>query len=533
LSEITPGIMVNQPPSFQLPGTAFYILAFVSLMIMASACLNYANLSTSRALARLKEIGVRKVSGAQRRDLIMQFLVESLLTVSVALFIAGIILMFIQPAFQHLWLNRYLELAPEWNLKVLAYFAAFAFVTGIASGVAPALYLSRFQPINALRNAFIKTRRKLGARKFFNAMQFMISLFFIVTALLVYSQYRFFMAFKYGFGSHGIVNVSLQGNSYERIAQAFQSISGVTAVSGTQYVPATGRTSGMELDNPKGGDPIGFRHLAANETFLGNLNLQLLAGTNIPPTTDSVGRYIVINETGARRLGFQNPGEAVGSMVVQSWDHESFEVIGVVKDFWVKLPIGGDPIDPLFIQNIPHELSFANVRLSRDRSPEVMENLEHIWKQLDPLHPFRYQYYDDELESTHAGIYDVVSIVGFLACIAITIACLGMLGMATYSVEKRRKEVGIRKVLGAESRSIVMLLSGEFIMVLGIAVCLGAPLSYFINNFWLQIFPTRAPFGWEIIVASVSLLVTLGLVVIGSQSLVAARTNPAEAVREQ
>ncbi|HTF18080.1 MAG TPA: ABC transporter permease [Chryseolinea sp.] len=533
LLEITPGVLVNQPPSFQLPGIAFYVLGFVALVIMASACLNYANLSTARALTRLKEIGIRKVSGAHRRDLILQFLTESMLTTAFALGLAIGMLFLVQPAFTGLWLNRYLELAPDWSAKVLGYFAGFALIIGIACGGAPALYLSRFQPISALKNFSAISRSRLGTRKFLNATQFMVSLFFIVTSLLAYTQYKFFMAFQYGFRADGIVNVALQGNPYERVAQAFQGSTGVSAISGTQYVPATGRTSGMELDNPKGGDPIGFRHLAANEGFVENLGLNLIAGRNLPPSNDSISRYVLLNETGALRLGFESPADAVGTTVVQSWNREPFEVVGVVKDFWVKLPIGGDPLDPLFIQNLPHQFSYANVRILADHEEEVLSKLEQIWKQLDPLHPFKYQYYEDELDSTHAGIYDVVSIVGFLAVIAITIACLGMLGMATFTVEKRRREVGIRRVLGAEERSIVVLLSKEFVWVLGVAVCIGSPLSYFVNNLWLQVFPTRAPFGWGIVASSVAILLALGLLVIGSQSWAAARTNPVDAIREQ
>ena len=186
------------------------------------------------------------------------------------------------------------------------------------------------------------------------------------------------MSFKYGFRPTGIVNVALQGNPYERIAQAFQATTGVSAVSGTQYVPATGRTSGMELDNPKGGDPIGFRHLAANEGFIENLGLTLVAGRNLPPSSDSISRYVILNETGARRLGYENPADAVGATVVQSWNHEPFEVVGVVKDFWVKLPIGGDPLDPLFIQNLPHQFSYANVRIIADIRKRCCQSLKEF-----------------------------------------------------------------------------------------------------------------------------------------------------------
>lgn len=533
LTEITPGILVNQPPSFQLPSTAFYVLGFVSLVIMISACVNYANLSAARALTRLKEIGVRKVTGAMRRDLITQFLTESLLTNLFALILATGVVLIIRPAFTGLWLNRYLALAPDFDVHVFLYFATFALVVGLISGLGPALYLSRFQPLRALHSQSSFSKRKLGIRKMLNATQFVISLFFIVTSILVYRQYEYFLSFKYGFQPAGMINLALQGNDFERISHELYQTEGIASVSGSQYVPATGRTSGMELDDPQGGAPLGFRHLAASPGFLENMGLALIAGRDLPPTADSIGRQVIVNETAARRLGFDNPANAVGTTVTQSWNHQTFEVIGVVKDFWVKLPIGGDALEPLFVQNIPHELSYANIRLVAGREQEGLAALERTWKRLDPLHPLKYSYYEEELASTHAGIYDVVSIVGFLAFIAVTIACLGMLGMVTYAVERRRKEVGIRRVLGAEQRSIILMLSKEFLWVLFLAVCVGSPLSYFINQLWLQAFPTRAPFEWDIMITAVTALVSLGLVVIGSQSLAAARQNPVSAIREQ
>ena len=532
LDEVTPGIMVNQPTSFQLPASAFYALGFVSLVIIISACVNYANLSSARALTRLKEIGVRKVSGARRRDLILQFLTESVLTTGFALAIACGILFFIRPAFTSLWLNRYLELAPEWSPVVLGYFSLFALIIGIACGVSPAIYLSRFQPVSALKNMISSSGRPMGLRKIINATQFILSLFFIVTSLLVYAQYRYFLNFEYGFQPAGIINVELQGNAFDRVSNAFLATAGVSAVSGSQYVPATGRTSGMELDNPAGGDPIGFRLLAASPSLVENLGLNLIAGTDLHLSKDSLSRHILLNETGARRLGFQNPIDAVGTTVTQSWNRETLQVVGIVEDFWVKLPIGGDPLDPLFIRNLPSDFSYANVKIEAGQEKEVVAKLVQAWKALDPMHPFKYQSYEDELDSTHAGIYDVVSIVRFLAIIAATIACLGMLGMATYTVQKRRKEVGIRRVLGAGQGTLVFLLSREFIWVLGIAVCIGSPLSYFLNNMWLQVFPTRAPFGWDIIAFAVFILLVLGLLAIGSQSLTAARTNPVNTIRE-
>ena len=340
------------------------------------------------------------------------------------------------------------------------------------------------------------------------------------------------MSFDYGFKPQGIINVSLQGNDYYRMAESLGSVAGVTAISASEYVPGTGRTSGSDINNPKGGDPINFRILAANETFIPNLKLQIVAGRNLPPSTDSIGRNVVINETGARMLGFDTPAEIVGTTIIQTHQNEPLQVIGVVKDFWVALPIGGDPLAPLVIHNTPNKFSFANIRIDPRNTSETLAQLERLWKKADQLHPFKYDVYEDDLNSTHAGIHDVVSIVGLLAFIAVTIACLGMLGMAMYTAERKRKEVSIRKVLGAGSRSIAVLLSKEFIVVLSIAICIGAPLSYFANNAWLQIFRNRAPFTVDIVINAVLILLSLGLFVIGSQTVKASRANPVENLKE-
>ena len=531
LTSITPGIMVNQPPSFQLSITMYYVIGFIAIAIILSASLNYTNLSMARALTRLKEIGIRKVTGAHRRDLILQFLSESLITTFLSLSIAILLLMFLRPAFASLWLNRYLEIELTWSPIVLLYFIAFALIIGIVAGMYPALHLSRYQPIKAIKNDRFSGVGKLGMRKTLSVIQFVVSLFFVVTSLLIYTQYEYFKRFDYGFKPDGIVNVSLQGNDFYRIAESLGSVVGVESISASEYVPGTGRTSGRDINNPQGGDPINFRILAANDAFIPTIGLKIIAGRNLSPSTDSISHSIVINETGARMLGFKNPADAVGATVIQTWEKVPLEVVGVVKDFWAALPIGGDPLAPLFIQNIPHNFSYANIKIDSRNTSETLAQLERLWKRADLLHPFKYDFYEEDLRSTHEGIHDVVSIVGLLAFIAVIVACLGMLGMAMYTAERKRKEVGIRKVLGANGTSIALLLSKEFVLVLFISICIGAPLSYFVNNIWLQVFRNRAPFTIDIVVDAVFILFALGLMVIGSQSIRASRVNPVESLK--
>lgn len=533
LTAITPGIIVNQPPSFQLPVESYYFLGFVALAIMLSACLNYTNLSTARALTRLKEIGIRKVTGAYRKDLVFQFLSESVITAFFALVLAVVLLIFLKPAFVGLWLNRYLDFDLQAGPAIYIIFAGFALVMGIVAGLFPALHLSTFRPVSAIKNSVLTPGGRMGIRKVLSVSQFVISLFFVVTSILVYTQFRYFMRFDYGFDAQNVVNVSLQGNDFQKIANAFSAVAGIADISASEYVPATGRSSGMQLNHPESHDPIQFRILSASENFLDNLGINLIAGRGLTLTTDTASRFIVINEAAVKALGFKQPGEIVGTTLISSWNKEALEVVGVVEDFWVKLPIGGDGMEPVFLRNLPSNFSYANIRVTSGNENRVIAQLEQAWKKVDPAHPFKYEFYEDELDSTHAGIFDVVSIVGFLAFVAVTIACLGMLGMATYTAERKRKEVGIRKVLGADDSEIAYMLSRDFLRVLLIAAGIGGPLSYIVNNLWLEVFPTRAEFGIGIVIQGTLILLVLGLLTIGSQTIRASRRNPVDSLKAE
>jgi putative ABC transport system permease protein len=356
-------------------------------------------------------------------------------------------------------------------------------------------------------------------------------LFFIITSILIYTQFRYFTSFEYGFNPKGIINIELQGNDFRRVHDLFGSLQGVSNVSASEYIPGTGRTSGMELNRRDTEEPVGLRYLSANETFAQNLGLSLIAGRNLPEAVDSAGRYILVNEMAVKALGFETPEEIVGQVLVQTWNREMLEVAGVVKDFWLKLPIGGDKLEPAFLRNDPGKFSFANVKINSPDVAATIGLLENKWKSIDPVHPFKYRFFEEELASTHAGIFDVVSIVGFLAFVAITIACLGMLGMATYTVERKRKEVGIRKVLGAETIRIALMLSKEFLTIIAASICIGAPLSWFINNVWLQNFANHADFGLTTVCIGTSILVFLGMLTIGSQTIRVSKSNPVDTLK--
>jgi putative ABC transport system permease protein len=533
LADVQLGLMSNDTDS-RFPMLGYYFLGFLAIVIMISACLNYTNLSIARALTRAKEIGVRKVTGARRSNLVFQFLSESVLTSFFALTLAVIFLMLLAPAFKGLWVNQYLNFELPAVPSVYLIFVAFALFIGIVAGLYPALFLSNYQPIKALKSLATTSPGKLSMRKALTVFQFVVSLFFITTSILIYNQFKHFLSFDYGFHSQNIVNIDLQGVDYQQLSHELRGIPGVTAISACDIVPSTGSNNNNQLRKIGTDDEynkVGI--LITDENFVPNLDIKLIAGKLLPPEGETSDRFILVNEAFARQWEYQFPGQIVGEVFESKWGEEMLEVIGVVKDFRFKLLINEDGIAPLLMRNQPGGFKYLNVKLSTADLVGTITGLENRWKKIDPIHPFRYEFYDDQLQSTHQGLFDVVSILGFIAFLAVVIACLGLLGMATYSAERKTKEVGIRKILGAGDMSIALLLSRGFLKMLWISICIGAPMSYFVNNLWLQKFPNRVEFGIGTVTIGVLVLLVLGFLTIGSQTVKASKTNPVKSLKSE
>ncbi len=539
LTRISPGILLGNEATIVLPLVAYYFLSFLALVIILSACLNYINLSIARALKRAKEIGVRRVSGALRKDLILQFLGESVLTSLCAMAMAVLLLFLLRSAFMGLWVNRYLHFELRGNAMIYLGFLGLALLIGFVAGIYPALYLSKIDPVLALKSDGGGRPGRLSMRKVLGVSQFSLSLFFVITAILIYNQFRYFIEFKYEFATGNIVNINLQSNDYKVVAEAFRTVTGVSGVSACQYIPASTRSEGGSLRKATDTAGVGkdaykdFMSLGADEHFLETLGLKLVAGRNLPAAGPATARYLVVNEAAAGVFGYQRPADIVGQSFKMSWSDSVYVVIGVVQDFHMRMLLGNDKIDPLFLQNVPASFQYVNVKITTRDTRSVMAALERKWKGIDPIHPLKYDFYDQELAEESQGIFDIVSILGFIAFLAVIIACLGMLGMATYSTERRRKEVGIRKVLGAGDWRNAMLLSREFIHILLIAIAIAAPLSYTLNTLWLRKFPNRVEFGWGTVLLGTGVILVLGLLTIGSQTIRASRRNPAEGLRAE
>lgn len=531
IRDITPGMLINNEATFRLPEVAYYILSVLALVIMIMACLNYTSLAIARSITRMKEIGVRKVNGATRWNLIFQFLTESIITVMLALGLASLLLYFTKEAFMDLWFNKYLNFELSSSFPLVLLFVAFALIIGLAAGTYPALFLSKRPPVFALKTVG-GAASKWGLQKFLNVSQFVVSLVFIVTSLVIYNQFKHYTEFEYGFNSENILNLPLQSNDPQVLTSEFSTTAGVTNVSACDYIPATGMTNVIELKNKDEDlDPWVLLAFNVDRNFIPNLDLELVAGHNFS-SSKGESKHIIINESAVSKLGYENPQEAIGELWKKQND-ESLKIVGVVKNFRASLLVNGDEIRPMAFSNDPNSFNYLNVRIAAGNPIETIARLEKKWETIDPVHEFEYEFFDNELANTNLAIFDIASIVGYLSFLAILIACLGMLGMAVYTTERRTKEVGIRKVLGADELKIVLILSKSFLKLLVISILIAAPLSFFLNNFWLNNLANRVNLGFDTIALGSVLLLGLGLLTIGSQTIRAARQNPIESLKDE
>ena len=535
LKDVQLGLTGNDT-SNRLPIEGYYFLGILALIIMLSACLNYTNLSIARALTRAKEIGIRKVTGANKRSLVVQFLGESIIMSILALSLAIVFLQVLRAAFKGLWLNKHLQFELPFDLTTYLVFAGFAVVIGIIAGTFPAFRMSSYQPITALKKQEAGRGSRWSLRKVLSVSQFSLSLLFITTSVLIFKQFEHFMSFDYGMKTENVVNIGLLGVDPQKAANELSQVPGVVSISASNLLPATGESNSDELRKSGQTSDADFKQtyvIVADENFIDNLGLTLIAGKKVPPSKDSTTMQVIVNEEMAMAFGYDQPSQLVGEIFESKWSKKSIIVAGVVKDFRFQLLINTTKASPLMIYNNPDHFEYLNVKVSTSNIPALIAALEDKWKTLDPTHSMKYEFYDDQLAGTHRAILDVVSILGFISFLAIVIACLGLLGMATYMTERRRKEVGIRKVLGAADWGITMLLSKSFLKVLAISILIGAPLSYFFNNLWLELLPTRVEFGFGTVGMASMLLLLLGLITIGSQTIRASRTKPVDTLKEE
>lgn len=521
--------MVNQAGSV-LPEMVVFFLIGLGTLVLFSAAVNYTNLSVARSLYRVREVGIRKVVGASRSQLTLQFLVESVVIALLALLIASAFLQYLIQAFFGLdgFLSRLFSLQQDYTAYLV--FVLFAVLVGITAGLLPAVTLSRFNPLQVLKGRFsIPTQGKLSGKKVLALLQFTFSIIFVVASIIIYQQFKHVMSADLGLNGENVVCIPAKGNQFDQLQQAYQSLAAVEQVSASSLIPNTSTKQTGFLRASASTDSILVSQMNITPSYLDVMKLELLAGRNFKEMVNRPedGRQLIVNEKAVEVLGLSNPAEAIGLEVQHGGKVR--EIIGVVKNFrydGIQQAVG-----PFMFTNNRKELYHLSLRIAAGDHQRLLASLEEQWQSLDKVHPFEYSFYEDEVAEAEKIYILLVKIIGFAGLLSVVISCLGLLGMAIFNTQARRKEVSIRKVLGASVWQVIFLLSRGFLWLIGLATLIALPLVYVGSDYWLDNFAYRIQLGPAVLLPGVAIILLAGLLTVGSQTLKAARTNPADSLR--
>lgn len=516
---------------FSMPVVIIFILSGISILIILTAAFNYTNLSLAKSITRMKEIGIRKVSGADRYQIFTQFIVESIIISLLALIVSYGLLYLLIPAFYSLDPNLSKFINFNQGPTVMIYFLGFSVMVGILGGLIPSIYLSKVKPGHILKNLTgIKFLFKFNLKKVLIVLQFSISLIFIISAIIFYNQFNYALNFDMGFDKSNVINVELQENDFEVIRTEMTKINEVRSVSASSYVLGTGILYRGYIQNPEQEDSLQIAFQTVSHNYPISLGHQMVGGTEVySRMAENQNDCIVLNEHLSKSLGFESPIDAIGERVI--FENKELIIAGITRDFYYTQI--DRPVDDFAFHLSNEDLSYANISLKSDNMKNTLASLEEVWERIDGQHKFTYSFYDDQIEQTYTVYLIWTKIIGFTSFLAISIACIGLFGMAIYASESRLKEIGIRKTLGAGVFGLMLLLSRGFIKLLIIASIISIPLAWMINEQFLSGMANRTPITLLMVLKGVILMLVLGLITIGSQTYKAALANPADTLRSE
>jgi putative ABC transport system permease protein len=518
---------------------ALYILASIAVFTLLIACINFMNLATAQSAKRSSEVGIRKVLGAVKGALIGQFLGESILMSVLAFLLAWAFTVLLLPAFSMIT-GRHLSFALPAHLSLLTGFLGLAIVAGLLAGLYPAFYLSSFQPAKVLKGKFSNSLAAISLRKGLVVFQFIISVTLIVATVVINNQMEYLRNQDLGFDQASQVVIPLRGSTAKNLATAFenefQRIGQVISSGAGAYYPGLTNPSDNLLyrDGRNAQEAQRTRMNYVDYNYMATLGIKAVAGRTFSKEFpgDTTGDRIILNESAAMALGYASPAEAVGKKVNSDFQGQTTksEVVGVVKDFH---------FEDLHKTVTPYAFRLSGggsylVVHTRPGAPgPLLASLEAAWHKLDPNEPFEYSFLDEDFQKNYAAEERESALVRYFTVMAILISCLGLFGLASFSAEQRVREIGIRKVLGASIGGIVLLLSKDFLKLVGIAMLIASPLAYWIMYKWLQDFAYKVPLTVPLFLLAGFSALLIALLTVGYQAIRAAMSNPIENLRTE
>lgn len=517
-----------------------YIFSAIALLIVFIACINYMNLATARATDRAREVGMRKTLGAFRTQLIGQFMGETLLITILGLTIAIVGTTYLMPFFNDLTGK---ELALNWveNFDLLLLLIAIGLGVSFVAGSYPAFMLSRFEPAKVLKGSFKFSSSGVWLRKGLVVVQFCISITLIVGTIVIFQQLDFIQNKKLGYNKEQILTVPLNlpdesRSSIETLKQVINNVDGVSNVTVTSHIPIQGTGARTFNNGETEATRQIFNTIELDEHFLATMEIELVSGTNVPPGSAQGERMgLILNEAAAKSFGW-TPDEAIGKRVnsLAYGRGAHGEVYGVVKDFnYESLHKTIEPLILVYYEGYSYRALSLLAKVNTDNLPTLIASVRNQVEAVVPGIGFDYSFLDDEFDSIYSTEQQTGFLFSLFAGIAIFIACLGLFGLASYTAVQRSKEIGIRKVLGATVSSIVTLISYDFAKLIGIAIVVSLPVSWFIMNQWLNDFAYKINIGWEIMLLGSTLTILVAWLTIGYQSVQAAVANPIDSLKSE
>jgi putative ABC transport system permease protein len=509
-----------------------YIYAAIAVFMLLIASINFINLSTAGASRRAKEVGLRKVMGSRKLDLIWQFLVESVLVAAIAIMIAVLMVQFALPAFNELSGKHLLT---NFSFRPLAAIVALGILAGLLAGIYPAFFLSSFKPIATLKGN-IGTGGRSRLRNGLVIFQFFISVSLITGTAIVYQQMKFIQNIRLGYDKEQLLVLSnsyVLGKEEQAFKQQLLKDSRIVNATVSGYKPAGPSYNNNALAYPEGKDNQVLTALEykIDEQYIPTFGIQMASGRNFSPAFGTDSSAIIINESAARAFGWGN--DAVGKTIVRENSDRGrnypYKVIGIIKDFHFKSL--HESIAPLFMVLEPQQGIIVKVQ-TKDIAG-LLKSIQQLWASYHPEEPFGYAFMDELYEKTYSAEQKTATVLNIFAILTILVASMGLFGLATYTAEQRSKEIGIRKVLGATVAQVTGMLSKEFIKLVLLGCLIAFPVSWWAMHVWLQDFAYRIDINWWVFVLSGSLAVLTALLTISFKAIKAALANPVKSLRSE
>jgi putative ABC transport system permease protein len=516
-----------------------YVFGAVAVLILIIACINYMNLTTARSMGRIREVGIRKVVGSLRHQLITQFLLESVCLSFVAFGLTILLIYLLLPGFNFLS-NKSLEFGAVMNINVLLSFTVITIIVGLISGSYPALYLSGFNPADVLKGNLVTSRDNNSFRRTLVVLQFSISVFMIIATFIVYNQMEFMRTKDLGFNKEHVIKIPLSGTDQRKnfplLTQKLKQLPEVMSIGMTSATP--GERIGKALLKVEGDDgrfsDRGVDLFSADYGYVNTLDMKIVQGRNFDENIPSDTTYaILVNESMVKRMGWTDPIGKRFRPQRKSKDGREIEkrVIGVVKDYNQSSLY--DVIEPMIILLSDERNDNVLVRIAPGNVNKSVEAISGAWSDAFPNDPLEFRFLDQDFDSQYQADQKRSYIFTTFSILTMFIACLGLLGLAAFTTEQRTKEIGLRKIAGASTGSLLILIAKDFMRLIAVAIAIAIPLTWYFTNEWLEHFAYRIDLlsEWSTFVIAGGGAMIITMITTSYHVIRAARANPVKALQ--